>query len=270
MGGIPSATEMTTSLIQRNLASASMAASDGHCRLSAPTWPEWAEGILRHGFADEMVAGAGMALGGRADRGDWLQRDGLGGRRRRRSLHAPRGRARRADCPLDGAGIGKHADGTIYVVDESRTGYRAFVSAYGTTFSDPVTLQRKEVSGSGLGAQGAGRWYVVSVLEPSAPFVLKVDDISGALRMGVVRGTFADCDFVIGETGDVLTGADRRRDRRDDGLRPARRPRRRVLGPALRRPRADGDPTGSGLGLRRLPTLPRHHRLSGRAVRAQR
>ncbi len=102
-------------------------------------------------------------------------------------------------------GIGKHADGTIYVLDQTSTGTRAFVSAYGATFSDPVTLHRKEVSGSGSGARDAGTWYVVTVLEPSAPFVLKVDDTSGVLRMGVVRGTFADRDFAIGETGDVLT-----------------------------------------------------------------
>jgi hypothetical protein len=102
-------------------------------------------------------------------------------------------------------GIGRHVDGTIYVLDETSTGYRAFVSADGLTLSDPLTLNRKEVSGSGSGAEGAGRWYVVSVLDPSTPFVLKVDDASGAPRMGVVRGTFADRDFVIGETGDVLT-----------------------------------------------------------------
>jgi len=102
-------------------------------------------------------------------------------------------------------GIGRHADGTVYVLDETSTGYRAFVSGYGLAFSDPVTLYRKEISGSGSGARDAGHWYVVTVLDPGAPFALKVDDTSGALRMGVVRGTFSDRDFVIGETGDVLT-----------------------------------------------------------------
>jgi hypothetical protein len=102
-------------------------------------------------------------------------------------------------------GIGRHADGTIYVLDETSAGYRVFASSFGARLSDPVTLDRKAVSGSGSGAAGAGHWYVVSVLDPAAPFMLKVDDTSGTLQMGVVRGNFTGRDFVIGETGDVLT-----------------------------------------------------------------
>src|SRR3954452_22108337 len=49
--------------------------------------------------------------------------------------------------------IGRHADATIYVLDETSTGYRVFASAFGLRFSDPLTLRRKEISGSGSGVQ---------------------------------------------------------------------------------------------------------------------
>jgi hypothetical protein len=94
-------------------------------------------------------------------------------------------------------GIGRHADGTLYVLDQDDTGTRVFVS-------EGAKLKRKEVSGSGSGHLDSGDWYVASVLDPSAPFILKVDDTNGARQMGVVRGAFTDRDFTIGQTGDVL------------------------------------------------------------------
>jgi len=95
-------------------------------------------------------------------------------------------------------GIGRHADGTLYLLDQRGPGdYRAFVS-------QGASLGRRSISGIGTGQEAAGTWYVVTIEDPDAPFTLKVDDTSGALRMGVVRGVFADRDFVIGEMGDVL------------------------------------------------------------------
>jgi hypothetical protein len=95
-------------------------------------------------------------------------------------------------------GIGRHADGTIYVLDDrGSSDYRAFVSS-GTV------LNRKRVSGSGSGQETGGAWYVASVPDPTAPFLLKVDNTTGSLRMGVLRGPITDRDFVIGDAGDVL------------------------------------------------------------------
>lgn len=106
--------------------------------------------------------------------------------------------------PLDGEtqpitlakvlGAGRHADGTIYVLDEGQQGYRAFVS-------EGAVLQRKKVAGSGAGQD----WIVASVSDPNAPFSLNVEHANGApTRMGVFRGDLKEKTFTIGAEGDVL------------------------------------------------------------------
>ncbi len=110
----------------------------------------------------------------------------------------------RACNPLDGTtepitlakviGAGRHADGTIYVLDDGAPGYRAFVSEAGA-------LQRKKVGGSGSGPD----WTVVSMTDANAPFSLKIESANGApTRMGVFRGELKDKTFDIGVQGDVL------------------------------------------------------------------
>jgi hypothetical protein len=95
-------------------------------------------------------------------------------------------------------GIGRHADGTLYAMDQTHTGeYRVFSSS-GTT------LARRPIAGFGQGALGDGRWYVVTVSDVEPQFTLKIDGTATPTRMGVVRGAFADHDFVIGQAGDVL------------------------------------------------------------------
>ncbi|MBX3223859.1 MAG: hypothetical protein KF795_25325 [Labilithrix sp.] len=118
----------------------------------------------------------------------------------------PRGSARepQACSPLEGVtqpitidkvvGAGRHADGTIYVLDEGRPDYRAFVS-------EGSVLQRKKVAGSG----SAPDWVSVSVTDANGPFALKVEGASGVpTRMAVFRGEPKGKTFEIGAEGDVL------------------------------------------------------------------
>ncbi len=92
-------------------------------------------------------------------------------------------------------GAGRHADGTIYVLDRGQPDYRAFVS-------EGSVLQRKKVAGSGSNGDSE---VVATVSDPNAPFALKVESANGvAKRMGVFRGELNDKSFEIGEKGDVL------------------------------------------------------------------
>lgn len=91
-------------------------------------------------------------------------------------------------------GAGRHTDGTIYVLDEGRPDYRAFVS-------EGSSLQRKKVAGSG----SAPGWVSVTVTDSNGPFALKVETSNGVpTRMGVFRGELKDKTFAIGTEGDVL------------------------------------------------------------------
>jgi hypothetical protein len=100
-------------------------------------------------------------------------------------------------------GIGRDdADGTVYVMDEVSTGYRVFVS------DGAGNLARKLITGSGSGGQGTAAWYVVTVSDPTSPFMLKVDGTSGAMRIGIVHGVASERDFTVGQTGDLLTVED--------------------------------------------------------------
>jgi hypothetical protein len=103
-------------------------------------------------------------------------------------------------------GIGRHADGTIYVLDQTTANLslRVFLSEAGV-------LQRKVIAGSGQGNDATvGAFYVVSVPDATAPFVLKVQGSGASLAMGVLRGPISSRDFVIGQQGDTLqvVGAD--------------------------------------------------------------
>ncbi|MBN9165311.1 MAG: hypothetical protein J0I07_30385 [Myxococcales bacterium] len=109
-----------------------------------------------------------------------------------------------ACSPLEGAtqpialevvvGAGRHADGTLYVLDKAGSNHRVFVSEGGG-------LQRKKVAGSG---EGEGS-ITVEVLETVPPFSLKVESTNGVpKRMGVFRGELNDKTFEIGGRGDVL------------------------------------------------------------------
>lgn len=96
-------------------------------------------------------------------------------------------------------GAGRHADGTLYVLDDGSPSYRAFVSAGNV-------LQRKEVSGSGTvgGASGATT-ITATVRDGAAPFALHIEQSAGvATRMGVFRGELQAKSFEIGAQGDVL------------------------------------------------------------------
>lgn len=91
-------------------------------------------------------------------------------------------------------GAGRHADGTIYVLDEGQPDYRAFVS-------EGAVLQRKKVAGSG----SAPGWVSASVTDSNGPFTLKVESSNGVpTRMAVFRGELKDKTFEIGVEGDVL------------------------------------------------------------------
>jgi len=91
-------------------------------------------------------------------------------------------------------GAGRHADGTIYVVDQQESDLRAFVS-------EGSALERKKVAGSGQGED----WTSVTIADANAPFSLKVETEAGVpKRMGVVRGELKDKTFDVGAQGDVL------------------------------------------------------------------
>lgn len=94
---------------------------------------------------------------------------------------------------------GKHADGTVYAVDEpTDNSFRVFSS-------EGTELVRRRVAGSGQEISTDMEALTFTVQEPS-PFALKVEiPKSGAIRMGVLRGTLNDKTFSIGAQGDVLT-----------------------------------------------------------------
>ncbi len=97
---------------------------------------------------------------------------------------------------VDLVAAGKHADGTIYVIDRGRPEYRVFVSS-GTD------LVRTPSLGSGTTPDSVS----VSSRDAKGAFDLKVD-LAGAqpTRMGVHRGPPLDTKtFEIGTQGDVLT-----------------------------------------------------------------
>ena len=95
-------------------------------------------------------------------------------------------------------GIGRHADGTVYALDQTQTGeYRVFSSS-------GMTLGRKPIGGFNRGTLGNDNWYVATVSDADPQFTLKIDDTTSPASMGVVRGAYADRDFVVGQTGDVL------------------------------------------------------------------
>ena len=80
---------------------------------------------------------------------------------------------------------GRHADGTVYVLDDGDPTYRAFVS-------QGNLLQRKEVNGSGS-TGGAGGESITATVTDTAPFVLQVERANGAAtRMGIYRGTLTN------------------------------------------------------------------------------
>jgi hypothetical protein len=99
-------------------------------------------------------------------------------------------------------GIGKHADGTIYAIDQSpnqNVGYRVFASL-------GSNLIRQPIAGSGQSsAGGPSSSLVFTVSDSYLPFTLKAD-LSGqtATAMGVIRGSTTGRDFTIGAEGDVL------------------------------------------------------------------
>jgi hypothetical protein len=107
--------------------------------------------------------------------------------------------------------VGRHADGTLYVVDQPELGKDRVFASQGTV------LQREVVGGSGSGTSGSGSdglggtWAIYSVTNSALPFTLKIEWQAGlASSMGIIRGTFTGRDFVIGEQGDLLevVGAD--------------------------------------------------------------
>ena len=97
-------------------------------------------------------------------------------------------------------GAGRHADGTVYVLDDGDPTYRAFVS-------QGNVLQRKEVNGSGSTGGAAGGESITATVTDTAPFVLQVERANGAAtRMGVYRGALTDKkSFEVGKEGDTLT-----------------------------------------------------------------
>jgi hypothetical protein len=98
-------------------------------------------------------------------------------------------------------GIGKSANGTIYVADQSGSTQRVFVS------DASGTLVRQHTSGGGSSSDENGIQYIFTVTDPASPFVLEVYvPKSGAIRMGVLQGTLPDRkSFVIGQEGEELT-----------------------------------------------------------------
>ena len=97
-------------------------------------------------------------------------------------------------------GVGKHADGTLYVLEQhAGSELRAFVSASGT-------LQRKRVGGSGETNDPGRTTYVVTAGEAPDLFTLQVEIATGGdKRMAVLRGASAGKGFTIGQQGDILT-----------------------------------------------------------------
>ena len=98
-------------------------------------------------------------------------------------------------------GVGRSADGTVYVVDDNNGSQRAFVSDTGGT------LVRQPVAGGGSTSDSSGIEYIIMVTDVASPFVLEVDVAkSGAVRMGVLQGILTDRkSFVIGQEGEELT-----------------------------------------------------------------
>jgi hypothetical protein len=94
---------------------------------------------------------------------------------------------------------GRHADGTVYAVDEPTDG------AYRVFSSEGSELVRRRVAGTGQENSADLEALTLQVQEPS-PFTLKVEIAkSGEVRMGVLRGVLNDKTFTIGTQGDVLT-----------------------------------------------------------------
>ena len=91
-------------------------------------------------------------------------------------------------------GAGRHADGTLYVVDDGgRDHQRAFIS-------NGDVLQRFIVAGSG--SSGAEN-LTLSIASPEV--TIRIDSPGPhPVRMGVVRGKLDDKTFEVGTTGDVL------------------------------------------------------------------
>ena len=111
-----------------------------------------------------------------------------------------------APKPISWASIiagGRSATGTVYAVDQTADSVqRVFVSDAGGT----MVRQRIAGSGTSTSPDGTG-FYVFSVTDTSAPFVLQIDtSATAALRMGVVQGALTDRKtFVIGQDGEELT-----------------------------------------------------------------
>ena len=106
------------------------------------------------------------------------------------------------ETPISLTGLvaaGKHADGTVYAVDEPTDGkYRVFSS-------EGNDLVRRRIAGSGQENSTDLEALTLQVQEPSA-YTLKVEIAkSGEIRMGVVRGVLSDKTFPIGAVGEVLT-----------------------------------------------------------------
>lgn len=94
-------------------------------------------------------------------------------------------------------GIGKDANGTLYVVDQLESGYdfHAFVSSQGA-------LYRQRIAGSG---QMGTSLYVFSVTDHDPEFTLELSVEGGTTRMGIITGPFAGKSFTIGQQGEELT-----------------------------------------------------------------
>jgi hypothetical protein len=94
--------------------------------------------------------------------------------------------------------VGKHADGTLYVIGERGTSdYLVFMSA-------GATLQRQRQSGSGEVNQDGLMVYILSAGAGAEQFTLQLEVRGSEKRMGILRGTFAGKGFVIGQQGEVL------------------------------------------------------------------
>ncbi|MDB4935573.1 MAG: hypothetical protein JWP87_2545 [Labilithrix sp.] len=96
-------------------------------------------------------------------------------------------------------GAGRHADGTLYVLDDGAPTYRAFVS-------QGNVLHRKEVTGSGtVGGEAGAVSITATVRDAAAPFALQIERSGDvATRMGVFRGDLQTKSFDVGQQGDVL------------------------------------------------------------------
>lgn len=91
-------------------------------------------------------------------------------------------------------GVGRDAAGTLYVVDQSGSDQRVFVSSQGA-------LTRQRVAGSGM----VGALYVFTVMDHDPEFTLELSTEGGTTRMGVVTGPFNGKSFVIGQEGEELS-----------------------------------------------------------------